>query len=983
LVRYLDIADSGRGTMTLWTAPRVSYRLQFNRNFTFADATKIIPYLHQLGISHVYASPFFKARAGSAHGYDIVDHNAFNPEIGDEASFATYVKTLQEYDMEQILDIVPNHMGVGGNDNSWWLDVLENGEASRYAPYFDIDWHPANSTLQNKVLLPFLSDHYGAALEQGELSLALDPEQGAFRVHYFEHLFPLDPRSYPKILSFRIDLLEQTLEHKPLVFKKFTSLLGDCQSLPRRHDLSPARRRQRQHGSAACKYRLARLYHDHLEIKAFVDDKITYFNGLAGRPTSFEPLHRLLEAQAYRLAYWQVAADEINYRRFFDINELAGIRMEKPEVFHATHHLIQLMIAKGQVNGLRIDHPDGLSDPVQYFQTLQQMTAQASPDNGNQKSHASYVLVEKILANHEHLPPDWPVAGTTGYDTASLLNGLFIYPAAERAFSQVYNRFTAQPQNFDEQLYQSKKLIMSSTLASELSVLTNLASKIARTDRFTRDFTYQGLRIALAEIVACFPVYRTYITLQGISDQDLRYLHWAISQAKKRSHAIDIQIFDFLHSLLSLSNIKTFSSRVRQQVVQLALRFQQYTSPVMAKGMEDTALYTYNRLVSLNDVGFDPRVFGVSCNAFHLENQRRLADWPQSMVSTSTHDSKRGEDVRARINVLSELPQKWRQHLIRWSRMNRSKKCLSDKAHIPSRNDEYLLYQTLVGTWPLETLSIAGLKAFKVRIEDYMLKAIREAKVHTSWINPNEEYEAAMQYFIQSLLDNTKHNSFLDDFIAFQAIIVRYGLFNSLSQTLLKLTIPGVPDIYQGNEIWSFNLVDPDNRKTVNYAKRQTALEILTKSSQGDKQLPRLLQELLEQIEDGHAKLYLTWKTLSLRRGHPEVFREGNYCAMASEGLRAEHICAFSRSLNGKEIIVVSSRWFARLMGESANLPVGSSIWNDTWIHDKQKNKEIQCRKYLNVLSHEIVQPSQTENGQRFAAADLFRHFPVALLIRT
>lgn len=973
--------------MTASTVPSATYRLQFNSDFTFAEASKIIPYLHLLGISHVYASPFFKARAGSPHGYDIVDHNTLNPEIGDEKSFATYVETLHQNGMNQILDIVPNHMGVGGDDNPWWLDVLENGEASIYNQYFDIDWHPLNPALHNKSLLPFLGDHYGAALEQGEIKLALDHNNGVFSVCYYEHLFPIDPRTYPKILAFRIGSLEQTLGHHHAAFKAFISLVAECQSLPRRTELSAAQRQKRHHGTAVCKHRLAGLCRNHPEIQAYLDENVKQINGTAGQRKSFDLLHRLLEAQAYRLAYWQVASDEINYRRFFDINELAGIRMENNAVFDTTHSFIRQLISKGQVTGLRIDHPDGLSDPFKYCRDLQKIIGETLRDHGQQGDNAFYLLVEKILASHERLPADWPVAGTTGYEAAHLLNGLFVYTDSERAFSQIYSRFTGHTQDFDTLLYGRKKLIIRSVLASELTVLTNLASNIARTDRFTRDFTYQGLRNALAEVVACFPVYRTYITRQRISEEDHHYLHWAIALAKKRSPAADIQIFDFIQDLLTLSRINRYSTQVQQQVLQLTLRFQQYTAPVMAKGLEDTAFYIYNRLVSLNDVGFDPRAFGISSKAFHYENHQRLETWPWSMVTTSTHDSKRGEDIRARINVLSELPHEWRQHLARWSRINRRKKRLVDDTHAPSRNDEYLLYQTLLGTWPLEPLNVAGLDDFRERIEAYMLKAIKEAKVHTSWINPDEEYEAAVQHFVRILLDNPEHNAFLADFISFQTRIVRYGLLNSLSQTLLKLTVPGVPDIYQGNELWSFNLVDPDNRRPVNYDQRQTALQALVKRSQAGDKLPGLLQELLERIKDGHAKLYLTWKTLRLRREYPELFKYGDYTGMASEGSRANHICAFSRSLNDKEIIVASSRWFARLMGESRNLPVGSAIWNDTWIHVKrgnngnQENKSTRSPQYRNVLSHETVQPTQTEDGDRFNAADLFRHFPVALLI--
>ena len=963
--------------MKVSPVPCATYRLQFNADFTFADASKIIPYLHLLGISHIYASPFLKARAGSPHGYNIVDHNALNPEIGDAASFASYIKTLHQHGMGQLLDIVPNHMGVGGDDNAWWLDVLENGEASAYAMYFDIDWHPVNTAMHNKVLLPFLGDHYGTILERGELTLALDSGNGTFSIRYYEHLFPIDPRSYPRILGFHIESLEQQLKNNREAFNALVALIADCQSLPRRTELSAACRQKRRQAVAACKHRLAELCRYHPEIHVCLDENVKQLNGTPGQAGSFDPLHHLLEAQAYRLAYWLVASDEINYRRFFDINELAGLRVENNEVFAATHGLVRQLTGKGQVTGLRIDHPDGLSDPFTYCCDLQNVIDETLRESGQPIDSSCYFLVEKIVASHECLPSDWPVAGTTGYEVAHLLNGLFVYPDSERSLSQLYKRFTGRAQEFDELLYESKKLIIRSVLASELTVLANLASGIAQTDRYTRDFTYHALRDALAEVVACFPVYRTYITQQRISDEDHRYVHWAIAQAKKRSPAADIQIYDFIQDLLTLRQLDVYSSRVQRQIMQFALRFQQYTAPVMAKGMEDTALYTYNRLVSLNDVGFDPRAFGVSINLFHHENRQRLESWPQSMVTTSTHDSKRGEDVRTRINILSEVPHDWRRHLARWSRINRRKKQLLDDARVPCRNDEYLLYQTLLGSWPLEPLDAAGLAAFRERIEAYMLKAIREAKVHTSWINSNNDYEDAMRHFVQKLLDTPERNAFLADFIPFQKRFVRYGLLSSLSQILLKLTVPGVPDIYQGNELWSFNLVDPDNRRPVDYHHRHAELQALVTACQTAGDLTVLLQDLSSRIEDGRAKLYLTWRTLNLRRQLPGMFSEGEYLELKTRGPRAEYLCAFARRFEDRQVVVVAPRWFARLAAESGRMPPGSETWDNTWIED---SGESQAGNYRNILTDEPVQLRQREDGTGYSAVELFRYFPVALL---
>jgi (1->4)-alpha-D-glucan 1-alpha-D-glucosylmutase len=519
-----------------------------------------------------------------------------------------------------------------------------------------------------------------------------------------------------------------------------------------------------------------------------------------------------------------------------------------------------------------------------------------------------YIIVEKILAGYEHLPDDWPVSGTTGYETAHLINGLYVYPGSESSLTRLYTRFTGRDADFDELLYERKKFVIHNTLSSELTVLANKLSVIAQSDRVTRDFTQHGLREAIAEIVACFPVYRTYITSARISEEDIRYVQWAVAQAKKRRTASDINIFDFIHQTLMLTRLHEYTANTRRKIIQFTLRFQQYTAPVMAKGMEDTSFYIYHRLVSLNDVGFDPRSFGISTNAFHEVNRQRQLEWPHTMVTTSTHDSKRGEDVRARINVLSEVADDWRMHLARWRRINRSRKRQLDGRRAPSRNDEYLLYQILVGSWPLETLDVDGLAAFRERIEAYMLKAVREAKMQTSWINPNEDYEEAVRHFVHVLLKDPERNAFLADFIPFQKRIARFGLLNSLSQTLLKLTVPGIPDIYQGNELWAFNLVDPDNRRPVDYLRRGDFLRNIIENNNNSNELYHFIQNFVEHIEDGVAKLYLIWKTLTLRRRLPRLFADGDYIGLAILGQQADHVCAFARRLEGQEIIVVTTR---------------------------------------------------------------------------
>ncbi|MGD8570173.1 MAG: malto-oligosyltrehalose synthase [Gammaproteobacteria bacterium] len=961
--------------------PTATYRLQLNRRFTFTDAEHIVPYLHQLGISHVYGSPCLKARAGSLHGYDIVDHNTLNPEIGDAKSFAGLTEQLHNHGMGQILDLVPNHMAVGGADNTWWLDVLENGQASIYADYFDILWNPVKNELNSKVLLPFLGDHYGTVLENGELKLEYDSATGTFAARYYEHLFPIDPRTYPAILHHLTASQAQPSSLDARNRHQLDALSEQFASLPHRNDV--AARSQRHEQLVQYKSQLATLVQNNPDLATALEQVLQQFNGSPGEADSFHLLHQLLEDQAYRLAYWQVASDEINYRRFFDINDLAGLRIEDEAVFSATHRLVLELLASGHINGLRIDHPDGLYNPGAYYALLQQTLRDIFRMTPADNTAPVYIVTEKILAGYEQLPSQWPLAGTTGYEVAALLNGLFVQSDAEKAFSNIYTRFIAQHSNFDEIVYERKKLVINTQLSSELTVLATLLDGIAEANRHTRDFTYHGLRDALSEIVACFPVYRTYVSPEGASEDDRRYVDWAIAQAKKHSTAADILIFDFIRGILLLEHPAAPDSNLYQQLLRFTMRFQQYTAPVMAKGMEDTALYIYNRLVSLNDVGFDPRSFGISANAFHHKNLQRLQTWPHAMVNTSTHDSKRGEDVRARINVLTEVAAQWRLHLGRWSRINRHKKRMTDDQRAPSRNDEYLLYQTLLGACPLETLDGSNLDTFRERIESYMLKAIKEAKMYTSWINPNQEYEDAMSHFVHALLDDPERNAFLADFLPFQQRIAQFGLYNSLSQTLLKLTVPGVPDIYQGNELWAFNLVDPDNRRPVDYDRRRQLLQALSDYCDTHDDLVPLARELLENINDGRAKLYITWKALNLRRQHPQLFSDGDYTGLSVTGNRQNNVCAFARHTSDNIAIVAASRWFSELCSDNNPLPVGKPVWTDTSIELPDTLPLAQdSTTYTNALTGEYIDSTVKEDKHVLDVAEVFSSFPLALLIR-
>ncbi|HEX7972264.1 MAG TPA: malto-oligosyltrehalose synthase, partial [Thiobacillus sp.] len=812
-------AGGAAGEGLQWGIPRATYRLQLHRDFDLRQATALIPYLDELGISHCYLSPLLKARRGSRHGYDITDHSSLNPEIASAEDFEQFVAALKRCGMGQIMDVVPNHMGVMGTDNGWWLDVLENGPASRFAGYFDIDWYALSEGLPGRVLLPVLGDHYGAVLENGELRLVFDAARGAFSVVYYEHRFPVDPREYPRILSLGLDRLQARLGAGHAVLLEFQSLVTAFGHLPSRDSVAPGAVAERARDKEMHKHHLALLYASSADIAQFVDENLAAINGVPPDAANVDFLHDLLQAQAWRLAFWRVAADEINYRRFFDINDLAALRMDNPEVFEATHRLVRELLARGYVNGLRIDHPDGLYAPQEYFGRLQAMARSLLPPGAPEDQdniRPLYVVAEKILAVHEHLPESWPIHGTTGYDFAAACSGLFVDGDAADLFTRIYQGFIRARPDLDETMRANKRLIMETSLAGELQVLATQLTRIAKGDRRTSDFTFNSLRSTLAEIVACFPVYRTYV-LAGCaaSADDARYVDWAVGVARKRSRAADISIFDFVHDVLLANLGQGQNEAYRDAVCTFAMKLQQYSSPVMAKAVEDTTCYQYTRLLALNEVGADPRRFGVSLAAFHRENQERARRWPHTMLASSTHDSKRSEDVRARIGALSEMPGAWHQALLRWRKLNRSKSRKLATERAPSRNDEYLLYQTLLGIWPFETPDAAGLARLSERVEAYMLKAVREAKVHSSWINPNADYEDATRDFVRALLSPEPSNLFLRDFLPLQQQVARVSAFSSLAQLLLKLASPGVPDIYQGNELWDFSLVDPDNRRAV------------------------------------------------------------------------------------------------------------------------------------------------------------------------
>lgn len=951
--------------------PRATYRLQFNRDFTFGDAARIVPYLARLGVSHVYCSPVLRARAGSRHCYDIIAHDEINPELGGREGFERFSAALRDHGMGQLLDMVPNHVGVLGADNAWWMDVLENGLASPYAHYFDIEWHPVNADLEGKVLVPALGDHYGHALASGELVLVFESASGSLALRYHEHRFPLDPGTYPVVLKRAEALLADDGARAAL-----SSLVASFGHLPSREMHDPQSVEERTRDKAIHKGRLARLAGREPAIVEAIDTVVAEMNEAGTR----DALHDLLEMQAYRLAYWRVAADEINYRRFFDINDLAALRMENEEVFEATHAFTLDLAAAGLIDGLRIDHPDGLYDPAQYFVRLQEGYARRAGlplpecDARGRPTRPLYVVAEKITAPHEDVPDTWHLHGTTGYRFAMVVNGVLVDSSARDRLDRIWRAFSRRDEPFGEFAYSGKRAIMRSALASELTVLSTELLRIARSDRRTRDYTFNTLRQAVAEVAACLPVYRTYIVAQP-SEQDLRYVNWAVARARRRSHAGDISIFDFVRRSLLGQAVEGADAGLCERVRHFAVRFQQFSAPVAAKGVEDTAFYLYCRLASLNEVGGDPDTFGISPRAFHAASADRAARWPHTILATSTHDNKRSEDVRNRINVLSELPALWRLALRRWGTLNRKHRAKLEAGAAPSFGDEYLLYQTLLGTLPHGELDEATLGAWRDRIERYMIKAAREAKENTSWISPNEEYEAALTAFVRALLGRTRPNPFLDDLRAQAGPIAWFGALNSLSMTLLKFTSPGVPDIYQGNEFMDFSLVDPDNRRAVDYSTRAGQLDALAALA-GQADLAVRIGELAAAPHDGRAKLWITWRLLALRAQMPHLFRDGSYEALEADGSRAGHVLAYARRHDGTTLVVIAGRLFARLSGEPGRLPLGAAAWADTSVAVPGLPHGTPL---ANVLTGETV---PADRG-RIPLALAFRSYPgAALLVR-
>lgn len=992
--------------------PSATYRFQFNKDFPLRRAVKLIPYLAHLGVSHCYASPLLKATPGSMHGYDIVNHKELNPEIGSPDELDFFVSELKRYNLGLILDIVPNHMGIGAH-NPWWTDVLENGPASIYADYFDIDWQPVNEQLHGKVLLPILGESYGSVVQTGQLKLEFKPTWGSLFLRYYEHSVPLNPVSYPKVLGRRLNVLNERFGVNHPDVLEYMSILTGFQHLP--NHTEPVGFSERIREKKTQMRRLAALVKQNPKICDFIEQNLADFDVKPGDSEALNRLHNLLEAQAYRLAYWRVSSDEVNYRRFFDVDSLAAIRTEDARVFNEMHELVFEWVKTGKIQGLRIDHPDGLYDPQQYFRQLQLEASRVfeqqfdAADDVPQNKLPIYVVVEKILAPFEHLEQDWKVHGTVGYEFLNAVNDVLINNTNEQAFSDVYNEFIGETVDYEELKHHCKLLILDTVLASELNVLSHRLHRIAQSSWFFRDLTLNSLRSALRQVLSHFPVYRTYANQGKVDKSAKQYIDWAVGLAKRRGSVLHANVYEFVRQVLTMELVEKAAAYSSSQapenfakdIVTFAMKFQQFTGPVMAKSVEDTAFYRFNRFVGSNEVGGEPNKFGATLSSFHHQNSLRQLKHPYEMLSTSTHDTKRSEDVRARLAVLSEIPTIWREKVFSWSRMNKFRKVEMDEVAAPDANDEYLLYQTLAGVCPLN-LSGDALSTLSKRVEQYILKAAKESKRHTSWLNQNQPYENALTDFVKKLLTSSSTNAFLDDFLGFHKMIAPYGLLNSLSQTLLKTTCPGVPDVYQGTEYWDFSLVDPDNRRPVDYESRwRTLFEMRSNldnildndiikavesndlsSSLAQSEQSNFLKSLLANWESGQAKQFVLSSALKIRAKHPELFTEGKYIPLAAAGKRSKNVLAFARVQDGLVSITVAPIMVASVVLEEERgeeekdlreIVTGPKFWGDTVV---TLPPGLQIDRAQNMFTLQNVPITDA----KIRLSDILQQFPVGLL---
>ena len=916
-----------------------TYRLQLHAGFKFTDAQAVVDYLADLGISHVYASPYLTAEPGSSHGYNLVDPKRLNPEIGTEAEHRAWTDTLAAAGMGHIVDFVPNHMGATQN-NPWWQDVLENGPSSVFAEHFDIEWNPPKKALENKILLAVLGGQYGEVLEKGELVVVR--EGGSFYLKYWERKLPIGPRTMAPVLDRAAKSLERSSStniddpnaHDHARYELESIVVG-LRNMPPRTATTQELRAERAREKEILKRRIAMVC-EIAEIASAIDVELARLNGKPGDRKSFDELDALLLDQSWRLAFWRVATEEINYRRFFDVNDLAAIRMENDQVFDDTHGLILKLVEEGRLQGIRLDHTDGLFDPAAYFQKLRAAT-----------KREVYVVAEKILSQTEDLPTKWQIEGTTGYDFLVQLNGLFVDQRAEESLTRTYTRFTGDARTFAEHAHDAKRAIMRSSLSSEIHMLAQSLERIATRDRRSRDFTLHMLRRAVSETIAAFSVYRTYLRPDGEREpNDEQLIHRAIRMARRFNPEIARSVFEFLRDVLVLVD-RHVDEEDRAARSLFAMRFQQLTGPVTAKGVEDTAFYTYVRFTSLNEVGGNPGIFGTSLEAFHRANAGRNDKWPRAMTTTGTHDTKRGEDVRARLSVLSEIPDEWDAWVSEWSTLARKYIRDVDDEPAPSAVDQYLFFQTVLGAYPLEKFDE---KVLVDRLCAYANKAAREAKQRTSWLAPDEAYEEALKAFITNMMADEAFSKSLATKVE---RLATYGASNGLAAALIEIASPGVPDRYQGSELWDLRLVDPDNRSEVDYARRRELAASLGPA-----------RDMLDSFRDGRVKLHLVREALRLRRDHPEVFVGGAYAVIAAN----DDVIAFSRA--DRVTCLATIRPWSATSGKSP-WAVGD-VWGDRGV-------VLSAGRHRDVLTGREI---TSDGTKEMRLSEIFADLPCALLLR-
>jgi (1->4)-alpha-D-glucan 1-alpha-D-glucosylmutase len=925
--------------------PVATYRLQFSPEFTFEKAVYIVTYLKKLGISHIYASPIFKARKGSAHGYDVADPRIINPELGGNNAFDALQGICASNGIGWVQDIVPNHMTLS-SENPFLIDICENGPLSRYYNLFDIEWDHPNTALKGKLIVPILGNLFGKCLEAGELKLEFIST--GLWITYYDHRFPLRLESYASVFSRGTDALRDVLGDSNPDLLKFLGVLYTIKNLPGTNDI-----KERYEQIGFIKTLLWEMYSSNAIIRQICDQVISTCNGNGSEADRWALLESILSEQYFRLAFWKTATQELNYRRFFTVNDLIAVRVEDETVFNITHELIGSLVQENKIQGLRVDHIDGLYDPATYCERLRKLAPEA------------YIIVEKILADHEGLPEAWGMQGTTGYDFLNMVNRLFCNPGGKRAIDKTYATISEDKHTFEEMVADKKRLIIGRHMAGDIDNLALRLKALAGKDRQGIDITMYGLRRALVELLTFFPVYRSYITEKDLTSTDWLVLKKALDDARLSRDEF-IPELDYIEAFLGLDTNASSSSQEFIERRQFIMRLQQFTGPLLAKGIEDTALYSYNRLVSLNEVGGHPELFGIEIEDFHAFCSQRAAHYPNAMNATATHDTKRGEGTRTRINVISELGTEWFQKVRRWHVINHDALTFNeDGEQMPVLNDEYLFYQTILGSFTFEP---ENLEFYRMRIEEYMIKATREAKIHSSWIRPNEAYENALKKFVKVTLSSEAPNPFLDEFTPFQKKIAWYGIINSLSQTTLKMTAPGVPDIYQGTELWDFSLVDPDNRRPVDFESRISLLdELLLREND-----PLLLKELITAPQNGAIKMFLITKLLHFRSRMAELFASGKYTHIDTKGIFADSIVAFLRTNEDSACLIVVPRMLTKIIKEG-EMPIASALWGDTSLQLPQKYTN---RKWVDILTNKTL----SVKNDHLAIGDILTQFPVSVL---